>query len=166
MIIGIGGVSNSGKSALAEQIKDTLPQKTVWIVCQDNFTFPKNQIPVIQNHTDWEHPHSIDFISYEKAIKNAAKKYDVVIAEGLLIFWNDKVNALFDKRIFIDLHKDTFLQRKSNDMRWGAEPDWYKEHIWQSFLKFGQPPREENILHIPGKAPFNMARILQYLLTE
>ncbi|MCB2219263.1 MAG: hypothetical protein KQI35_02625 [Bacteroidetes bacterium] len=166
MIIGIGGVSNSGKSALAQQIKEARSQNDVRILCQDNFTFPKPQIPVIRDHTDWEQPGSIDFVAFERAIENAAKNSDIVIAEGLIIFWDDQVNALFDKRIFIHLQQDTFMQRKETDLRWGLEPHWYKEHIWQSFLKFGQPPTNKNILHIHGEDSFDMEKILSFLFSD
>ena len=47
MIIGIGGVSRSGKTSLAILIKNILEKKgeSVIILSQDNYVFPDSKIP-------------------------------------------------------------------------------------------------------------------------
>ena len=67
MIIGIGGVSRSGKSTLAALIYRLYTEggQTAIVLAQDDFVFPTEQIPKIRNGSeeeiDWEIPESIDF---------------------------------------------------------------------------------------------------------
>ncbi|MBN2173018.1 MAG: hypothetical protein JW731_02720 [Bacteroidales bacterium] len=164
MIIGIGGVSNSGKSSLAKKIGDLFPDRSVVIVCQDKFVFSEEQISKINNHTDWEAPSSIDFKSFIDAIQIAAKEYQIVIAEGLLVFHDPQVLKLFQKKIFITLSEEAFYERKVNDLRWGREPEWYIKHIWNAYEKFGKiSPDEADLLMVDGEKPFEMGNIMNFL---
>ena len=163
MIIGIGGCSTSGKSALAAEIAKQLHGIKVKVLCQDDFTYPTPEIPKINGHTNWEIPESINFRLLKKGIEKASLENDLVIAEGLIIYHNPEINKMFDKRLFIEIDRNTFLKRKHNDFRWGKEPDWYIEHIWKSFLKYGQPPEDKNIIFIDGKKPFETNKIISLI---
>ncbi len=165
MIIAIGGCSTSGKSALAAEIAKHLPGKKVKILCQDDFTYPTPEIPKINGHTNWEIPESIDFGLMKKGIKEAAKDNDLVIAEGLMIYHDPEINKMFDKKLFVDIDRDTFWERKHHDFRWGKEPDWYIEHIWNSFLKYGQPPADKDVIFIDGKKPFETEKIISLIFS-
>lgn len=143
MIIGIGGPSNSGKSKLAKELKNALDTYTVDILCQDDFVYPKNLIPKVKDHIDWDTPLSIDFTSFKKAIIRSAENHEVSIAEGFLIFYSHEIRQIIDKKIFIELDKNEFYRRKKHDLRWGTEPQWYIDHIWSSYLKYGTISREE-----------------------
>ena len=157
MIIGIGGVSNSGKSKLAEMLKDNFKDKKVKILSQDDFVFPFYEIPIINDHVNWESPESISFIAYRDAILEAKENYDIVVAEGLMVFYNNSINKLFDKKIFMEISKNTFVKRKKKDFRWGEEPDWYIQHIWKSFERFGMIPLDDkSYTVISGEKDFDM----------
>ncbi len=161
-IIGIGGISRSGKSLLAWQLSLILTEsgKRVKILDQDDFVFPESQIPIISEHIDWECPESIDFVKFEKAILLSKESADVTIVEGLMVFWNPAVFRLFDHRIFIELPKEEFVERKQKDLRWGKEPDWYIQHIWDGFLKFGQFPKNQiPDLILDGTEMFDIEKI-------
>ena len=131
-IIGIGGISRSGKSFLAREVASFLSgsERGVKVLDQDDFVMPEGRIPVIRNHVDWESPDSIDFEKFKTAITDSAQKHDFVIAEGLMVFWYPDVFQLFDYTIFIQLNRAEFIMRKQSDLRWGEEPDWYIDHIW------------------------------------
>ena len=73
MIIGIGGVSRAGKTTLANLLKKRLKGKTISILNQDEFV-KKAGLPEINNHIDWEHPDSMDWISLRKKIKAESRK--------------------------------------------------------------------------------------------
>ena len=164
MIIGIGGVSRSGKSTLARIICSAFNEKKIEIVSQDNFAFNENLIPRINNEIDWECPDSIDFNRLREAIKNAGKENDIVIAEGLLIFYEQETNVLFDKKILIHLSEKIFRERKITDKRWGSFPAWYIDHIWNSFLKYGNVDLgSQDYLHLDGSGPFRKELIIDYL---
>jgi len=138
MIIGIGSCSNSGKSALAEKLKTHYSKLKVKVLCQDDFVYRRDYLTTINEHVNWEIPSTIKIDEYIAAVKEAKAQNELVICEGLFAFWFDELNALYDKNIFLEIDKATFFQRKKIDIRWGKEPDWYIEHIWQSYLRYGQ----------------------------
>ncbi|GAP44405.1 hypothetical protein TBC1_12210 [Lentimicrobium saccharophilum] len=160
--IAIGGVSRSGKTFLSEMLGSILPDSV--IIHQDIYIPDKKDIPVIKDHLDWERPEAIDWQAFKNAIQVAGKNFRYVIIEGLLVFRNETLNQLYDRNIFISLSKDVFLQRKRADLRWGAEPDWYIEHIWESYLSYGRLPSTiQKPVIINGEEDFNMDKILGQL---
>lgn len=164
MIIGIGGVSNVGKSKLAQEIKNLLPDKSIQILCQDDYVRPKYEIPLIKDHVDWESPESINFFTFKDAILEANDNADVVIAEGIFVFYHPQANLLFDKRIWVEISKETFFERKRDDLRWGKEPDWYINHIWLSHIQYGKSVGEKiEYLNLDGSASIDHEKIINYL---
>ncbi|WP_462252016.1 AAA family ATPase [Ekhidna sp.] len=136
-IIGIGGCSRSGKSTLARRIKERFSDLRVLILDMDDFVLPEDQIPKIKDLTDWELPASVDFKKLIQAVKTNQEDHDIIIVEGILIFAYTALLDLFDTTIFIEISKETFLDRRKRETRWGEEPDWFIEHVWESHLKYG-----------------------------
>ena len=168
MIIGIGGVSRSGKTSLAILIKKILEQKgeSAIILSQDDYTFPESKIPKIKNLVDWERPESIDFQRFKDEILLKSKAFQHVITEGLFDFYNADINALFDARFFVQIHKNTFLKRKSEDKRWGYVPKWFIEHIWKSYQKYGRTILDNadiDVLILSGEHPFDEKLVARFL---
>lgn len=164
MIIGIGGISNAGKSGLAKKIKEHFPDKTVKILCQDNFAHPTHSIPKINDHTNWEIPESLDFDRFIKLTIDESKKYDIVIDEGLFVFYDERLNRLYDKMIYLTISKETFIERKRKDLRWGKEPDWYMEHIWDSHQQFFEKVEfRKKAFQISGENPVDFSAVINYL---
>jgi uridine kinase len=164
MIIGVGGVSTAGKTTLTAKLKTCFMGKTISTLCQDDFVKPIEQIPLINNRINWEHPDSIDHEKFRQAMLAENKVNDVVIAEGLVIFHDIKTRKLFNKSIYIEIDFQTFRKRKAVDKRWGYEPQWYIKHIWESFLNFGQIPDDHNeCLIIKGTLPFDTNIITSYI---
>lgn len=164
MIIAIGGSSTAGKSTLAAKIGEVYDHKRVKILCQDSYVKPEQEIPLIKDHIDWEVPASIDFKKFYNAIVLASDKYDIVIAEGLMIYYHRQTVDLFNKRLFVDLDKTTFMKRKSRDLRWGKEPQWYMEHIWDSYLKYGVVPEIlSDVFHVDGRRSIDIYPIIKFL---
>lgn len=149
MIIGIGGCSNAGKSALAKEIIEKLPKKKTIVLCQDDYTLDEELIPNHYEHTDWEVPESINIKDFITDLKDAKGKYDIVICEGLFPFWFKELTELYDRQVYLNLDKDEFLLRKEKDDRWGEEPGWYIRHIWDNHLIYGKiKSSRENDLYI------------------
>jgi len=164
VVIAIGGVSNSGKSHLAEKLVNHFRDRSTKIISQDNFALPSDQIPQIIDHIDWETPDSINFPKFKQTILDAIKSHDFVIVEGIFAYYDKKINELYDKKLFIEISKETFLARKIKDDRWGIEPAWYMDHIWNSYLKFGQPKKKsKNIYYLNGNQEIILSDVLQYL---
>lgn len=164
MLIGIGGPSNAGKSRLAAKIAEMFPDKNVSILCQDDYVFPKNKIPKIQEHTNWETPESIDFSKYEKAIVNHLQQFDIVIHEGIFAFYDSAITNITQKKITLTLKYDEFVKRKKSDLRWGKEPLWYINHIWASHIYYYKSNLPEGCLVIDASQRFDLQYIHNYIL--
>ena len=164
MIIGIGGISNAGKSGLAEKIKAHYTGKNIVVLCQDNFARPTATIPKIKGHTNWEIPESLDFDRFYQEIINRAQTHDWVIAEGLFVFHEERLLKLYDKMIFMSISKTTFLKRKHQDLRWGKEPDWYVQHIWESHFNFcNRNSARQEAFQVSGENPVDLGSVFRYL---
>lgn len=165
MIVGIGGASTSGKSNLANAIQEELKHFSIKILPQDEFVYPLKEIPLVNELTDWECPESINFSAYISTITQASIDHDIVIAEGLLVFHYNELNSLFNKRLFIEIDRSTFISRKQLDDRWGKIPAWYIDHIWESYQKLGtvDSGNPGNLLVIDGSNNINIQSIVEFL---
>jgi len=163
MIIGIGGCSRSGKTTLANIIKSRYADDEAIVLNQDNFVFSEEEIPKINGHIDWECPQSMDFERLKAEIIKSKTKFKHVIVEGIMVFYDTELKNMFDKKIFIDIDKESFVRFKNSDLRWGKEPDWYVEHIWNSFEKYGRLQNDDNFLQIESAENPDMTLINNYL---
>lgn len=163
MIVAIGGVSRAGKTTLARKIRDLFPGKKVTVLCQDDFVKPVEQIPSVGDRIDWEHPDSIDHSAFRKAMMAESKENELVIVEGLLVFYDQETVKLFDRKILIEIDHETYLRRKKKDMRWGVEPDWYIQHIWDSYIRYGKPKDLSNIFKLDCVKDYHMKEVLAFL---
>ncbi len=135
MIIGIGGVSRAGKTSLAKKIINYFPGKKKVILHQDDYINAGFDIPQIKNRIDWEVPESIDFPRLKYDFKWLSENVDIVILEGIFAFFDEEINKMYDKKIFVDIGYKDFINRKLLDKRWGYEPLWYIYHIWENYKK-------------------------------
>ena len=161
-IIGIGGLSRSGKSTLAKQIKGHFASRKVLILSQDDFVKDEKEIPKIKDRTDWEHPDSIDIRSLLQTIDEVKKSHDLIIIEGLLAFYFPALNSLYDHRIFLTISKKTFLFRRQQETRWGSEPEWFWEHVWESYLKYGYNSSTD-LIEISGEHQVDLNLVIDKL---
>lgn len=138
MIIGIGGVSRAGKTTLANQLVKLAKKKgmSVEVLNQDEFVKSKNQLPIIEGIPDWERPSSIKWDTLIIRIEKSTA--DLIIVEGLFAFYPASLRLKYTKKIFLEIEKDLFQKRKIEDKRWEEEPNWYAEHVWRSYLKYGK----------------------------
>jgi nicotinamide/nicotinate riboside kinase len=165
MIIGIGGVSRSGKSTLANLLVTHFRKngKKAIIFHQDDFVFPETKIPKIRHRTDWESPQSIDFQLYKEVLELFEERFDVVIAEGLFAFYDEATNQLYDHKFLVKISKRTFLIRRAMDTRWGYEPTWFIDHVWLSYLRYGKPNSQLKVMNVSGEDEFDMKKIIKQI---
>ena len=162
IVIGISGVSRSGKSRLSALIVGWYPDM-VKILCMDEFVYPKDQIPKIRNVIDWEVPESVDYTKLSIAIAREKALNEIVILEGILIFNKENYLALYDRKIFLEIDYETFISRKKKDLRW-LVPNWYMEHIWTSYIVYGMKNIEQS-LKLSGSKKFQKELIKGYIDT-
>lgn len=140
-IIGICGISQSGKSTLARGLKKELTAKgiDVKIFEIDHYTVEEDQIPTVKDRLDWEHPDSIDWDRLIRQIEKATTQ--VVIIEGIFIF-HSRLLPFYSKTILVEQGKEIFYERRKREIRWGDEPMWYLDHVWstnQKLVKLAKP---------------------------
>ncbi|MEY2950674.1 MAG: hypothetical protein RLZZ248_1875 [Bacteroidota bacterium] len=153
MIIGIGGVSRSGKTVLTKHLSSWLETKghKVMVLHQDDLVVDQKLMPRIKGELDWEHPSSIDFNKIISFIQLNRDQWDYIIVDGLFAFANEELDQLYDKGVYLSIDKKTFIKRKLEDKRWGGEPAWYLDHIWDSHQLYGRPGIIDfQLLHIGG----------------
>ncbi len=161
LVVGIGGVSRAGKTTLANLVQNWYSDLQSSIVPMDNFVFPIDKIPKINNEVDWEVPASVDYEKLYNHLTTNLPDNNLVIAEGILIFNNDRLNSIFNKKINIEIPKEVFIERKSTDTRW-SEPDWYIQHIWDAYLTYGVRSVDDALI-VDGCSPFDKVEIMNYL---
>lgn len=162
-IIGIAGVSRAGKSELARKMAKYMRDNSydVFVLSLDDFVLPEDQIPTIRGMTDWEHPSSVDWDRVIKEIKVCHS--DILLIEGIFLYHEVLVPHL-NKRINITIDKDTFLQRRLSDKRWGIEPTWYLEYVWKSNCDLNQPVDDDIIRN--GKLPMDVMDLINEMLPD
>lgn len=145
-IIGIGGVSRSGKTHLSHDIVWHYRQqgKRTIAVRQDDFVKLNDDIPKINDEINWEIPNSIDYPLIIKTLEFLEENFDIIIIEGHLIYADLALVNKIDTPFLLQTTKSTFIRRKADDTRWGNVPKWYVEYIWKAFEEFGS-----KVLHHP-----------------
>lgn len=160
-LILIAGVSRSGKSSLARDLCAKL--KNAIHLDQDEFVKAVEEIPLIEDRTDWETPESIDWKKWKSAIDKALQSNSFVIAEGIFALGDLKLVQQAKTRILLSLEKEEYLRRRKQETRWGEEPDWFLEHVWQSHLKHHNPFQIQPDIAISNYAPADLQQVLSQL---
>ncbi len=136
IVIGVAGGTGSGKTTLADQIKEAFPNDSV-LVSQDNYYKDLGHLSFKEREQiNFDHPDSIDFPYLKQQIMelkkgNAINKpiynfqthsrerdpekvspAQVIIVEGILLFAVSEVRDLFDVKIYIDADDDERLLRR------------------------------------------------------
>lgn len=127
IVLGISGPTRSGKSSLALSLTSHFHLPPSSVVHQDKFWKPTHQRPLVpagvrlKCRYNMESPDAVDWLRLESAIrrcresaqqqKNPAQRL-IVIVEGFLLFTNERILNLLDRRIFITLPKQTCFERR------------------------------------------------------
>ena len=129
-VLGVCGSTCSGKSKCVNAIKNSLPAENVTILSQDHYYFSGNE------ETNYDVPEAIDFdllISHVKDLIEGKsikcpiydfathsrlnetitiKSCKIIIVEGILIFTQKELLALFDLKIYISAYPELALSRR------------------------------------------------------
>jgi len=166
LIVGISGISRSGKTKLAKRLRTYFNKQgnTVILFSTDNFLFCSKKLPVVQGYLNREIPEAIDFLELNKRIKVAKTTPNShIIIEGSLIFANPQLDKILDCRIFFNIDKSTFIKRKVKDTRWGKVSPWYAEYAWQAWLQYGQINENVDHLSLDGDRKLPFEWVLDYI---
>lgn len=166
-LIGVAGGTASGKSSVCERIVEALGQqkldsrqRKVAVISMDSF-YKDVAVPGSYN---FDHPDAVDETMmkhtlseiragkpveipiYDKA-KNSRTDFtliyptDVVLIEGILVFYFKDILDLFDMKLFVDTDADTRLSRRV--MRDVKERGRDLDKVLVQYVKFVKPAFEE-----------------------
>lgn len=137
IFIGISGGSGSGKTTIVNRICSEVPEKSVTIMEHDSYYKDQSFLTYEERClTNYDHPFAFDtdlFVEHIKELKKgyAIKKpiYDygihnrkketiivvpkeIIIVEGLLVFYEERIRELLDIKIYVDTDADVRILRR------------------------------------------------------
>ncbi|KAM6980585.1 nicotinamide riboside kinase 1 [Aplochiton taeniatus] len=154
LVIGIGGMTNGGKSTLSIGLHDKIPNSCV--VAQDSFFKDDSVVSVDSN--GFKQYDMLDAIhmdtmmreigSYHsslgsKGLRNrqyvesdGKEEVFVLIVEGFLIFNYRPLNELMDKKYFLEIPYEVCKERRCSRVYTPPDPPGYFDgHVWPMYLK-------------------------------
>ncbi|SGZ39301.1 uncharacterized protein HGUI_01501 [Hanseniaspora guilliermondii] len=141
-IIAVGGQSGSGKTSLAQLLKDKIDSENNALIAMDNFYKPLNEEEkkcALRNEFDFDNPNALDLdlvyeLLYDIKVNNCktikVPKYSfvehnripneyivinnphIIILEGLYALYDDRILDLIDLKIYVDADLDICLARR------------------------------------------------------
>lgn len=157
----IAGVSRSGKSSLAKELCSRLNNAVH--LDQDNFVKEEDEIPLVNDRIDWETPESISWTRWNQAIAKATSEHDYVIAEGIFTLTDLELVKRADISILLSIYELEFKKRRQQERRWGAEPDWFIQHVWDSHVKNHNPHQVIPDFELQGFNDIDIQKITERL---
>lgn len=178
-IIGIAGGSGSGKSTLAVNLCKKYPDNFVLIHLDDYFK-KREDIPVINDLKDWDVPEAVRWDDLIKALESLKRRepievrtkselynpeyhHDlknkiniivepkpVVILEGYMIFYHERVRNLIDYKIYLDIPIDDSSKRRSTN-KFTPNPTYIEKILLPRHIEFIEPTKEFADLLINAK---------------
>lgn len=143
LIVGVAGGSGSGKSTVAQKVAELLADFSVASVSMDAYYRNMSHLTLEERkQLNWDHPDVVDmellgdqlealasgaaidkpvfdYVTHLRATRTErVPSADVVLVDGILLFWDPRVRALCDLKIYVDVEADIRLIRRiRRDMR-------------------------------------------------
>jgi len=140
-ILGVAGGTASGKTSVCQMIISALKDRRVALVSQDSFYRPlTEEEKATVSEFNFDHPDAFDWALMNQSLselRNQPKQgkpveiplydfvthsrlqetqtiygADIIILEGILVFYPPELRAMFDMKIFVDADADTRLARR------------------------------------------------------
>ncbi len=172
-IIGVAGGSASGKTTLINKLNGLYTPEQLCVISQDHYYRPLSDQLVDKNgEINFDLPQGIDFVRLAKdlrALKRGKqveiveytfnnphifpkqiifKPAPIIIIEGLFIYTDAKLDAMFDLKLYVEAELDVMLNRrlerdaKERGMtREQVEYQW-NEHVLPAYRNYLLPYRE------------------------
>lgn len=137
VVIGVAGGSGSGKTTVAERVRERAPGRTVEILHHDSYYRDNSHLgPEDRARINYDHPQAfetellvrdlkalrageaVDVPVYDYAIHSRTgvtrriEPADIVFVEGILVLENAALRELMDIRLFVDVDADERLIRR------------------------------------------------------
>ncbi|XP_051684889.1 nicotinamide riboside kinase 2 isoform X1 [Oryctolagus cuniculus] len=163
LVVGIGGVTNGGKTTLTQNLRKALPNCCV--IHQDDFYKPQDQIAIGQDgFKQWDVLESLDMeamLSTVQAWLGCPQKFarahgvsvqpdaadtHILLLEGFLLYSYKPLVDLFSCRYFLTVPYEECKRRRST--RSYAVPDppgLFDGHVWPMYQKYKREMEAEGV---------------------
>nr|XP_020636553.1 nicotinamide riboside kinase 2 isoform X1 [Pogona vitticeps] len=176
-IIGIGGVTNGGKTTLTNRLIKALPNCCV--VHQDDFFKPQDQIQVGEDgFKQWDVLDSLDMEAMVSTVKawmenpvkfarshgvnvsrdsqspSSSRDIHVLVIEGFLLYNYRPLVDLFNKRYYLAVPYDECKRRRSTRRYTVPDPPGlFDGHVWPMYLKHRKEmeAKEVDVVYLDGR---------------
>ncbi|XP_051857603.1 nicotinamide riboside kinase 2-like [Antechinus flavipes] len=174
-IIGIGGMTNGGKTTLTNRLSKTLPNCCV--IHQDDFYRPQDQIEVgedgfkqwdvlesldmeamlntvlewLNNPMKFAHTHGINI--QQNSQESNSDDTHILILEGFLIYSYKPLLDLYSRRYFLAVpYEECKRRRSTRNYKVPDPPGLFDGHIWPMYQKYRQEMDNNgvDVVHIDG----------------
>lgn len=180
MIVGICGGTGSGKTTVAENLVGSLGKGYAVLLEQDWYYKDRSHLPFEERaRLNFDHPDSVDFellVQHLTLLKKGqsverpcydfsrhvrfletvlVEPKEIVIAEGILIFQDERLRETFDLKVFVDTEPDVrFIRRLKRDVRDRGRTmesviEQYLQTVRPMHLQFVEPSKRYADVVIP-----------------
>lgn len=137
IFIGITGGSGCGKSTIVNKIISEIPEKSITIIEQDSYYKEQSHLSYEERcKTNYDHPFAFDndlLIDHINKLKNGltiekpvydyeihnrkeetilVEPREIIIVEGILVFYDERLREKLDIKIYVDTDSDIRLLRR------------------------------------------------------
>jgi uridine kinase len=164
-LIGVAGGSNSGKTTIAERLAELMDGEHLSLIRLDSYYISRTDEPIeVRAAANYDHPDAFDWelLNDHLAALTAGASvevpvYDyanhdrsdrsvvvapgrVIVVEGILVLWEQRLRERFDLKIFVDTPADLrIIRRLRRDV---AERGRTTESILDQYLATVRPSHE------------------------
>lgn len=185
-VIGIAGGSASGKTTLIKRLRALYDSTSLCVISQDHYYKPLSEQVVDDNgEINFDLPEGIDFGRLVKDVRRLKqgkevqiveytfnnpsvfpkeivfKPAPVIVIEGLFIYTDSKLDAMFDLKLYVEASLDIMLQRRlardkeERGMTMEQIEYQWKEHVLPAYESYLLPYRENVDLIIVNNTHFD-----------
>lgn len=156
-VIGIAGGTCSGKSTFTATLEKALSDYRLKAVHMDAYfkapeDRPVSKAPITgKQYCDNNHPLTADLPKLESDLETwiASGDFDIVVVEGLMTLWDEKIFDMLDLKLFVDCRDDErAIRRVKRHMSWGQS----FEEVTDVYLDLVRYRQDEYVLPTKWKA--------------
>lgn len=169
-VIGIAGGSASGKTTFSSKLEKELAPLRVKVFHMDSYFKPRDERPQSpapvsgKVYVDDNHPLTMELGRFADDLRAAIEcgEWQVIIAEGLLVLWDEAILAQLDLKLFVDCRADERIVRRiRRNSKWNQTfdeiTDVYLDLVRFRHDEYVEPTRWRADLILNGSAPSDSA---------